>query len=144
MNTKRIFQSKYLADSAITQEQWLAEFIVERIAKKEGVTLPVKFWNTAKWKPVFQRQVVAANHLLKKYDLKDIIAALNSPKAKRVHSLGYLSFLEPIILMVGADRHLPRVESATEINFDGDIFEEVNQVLFESKSIKKRLWEQLA
>jgi hypothetical protein len=95
------YTSKYLADSEVTAAQYLCEFIVERIAKKEGATLPVKFWATAKWGKTFVRQIAAANKLLKTHDIRDIIAALNHPKGKWITSLGAVKQIEEIINMKG-------------------------------------------
>jgi hypothetical protein len=75
------FNSKYTDDDKeITPAQYLAELVCERIAKKDGKTLPVKFWNTDRWKKIFLQQLLAANTLLKVYHPIAIIRALRTQK----------------------------------------------------------------
>lgn len=94
--SEKTFQSKHAVDTNITAAQYLAEFMCERIAKKEGVQLPVRFWQLPHWKKVFLLQVLKANEWLKEYDISIIMKGLRSPAASKIYSLGYKSGLKPI------------------------------------------------
>lgn len=96
MSDKKGFESKYAVDTYVTAAQYLAEFMCERIAKKEGVQLPVRFWQLPHWKKVFLLQVLKANEWLKEYDMSVIMKGLRSPAASKIYSLGYKSGLKPI------------------------------------------------
>lgn len=93
---KQRFKSKYAVDTYVTGAQYLAEFMCERIAKKEGVQLPVRFWQLPHWKKVFQLQVLKANEWLKEYDISLILKGMRSPAAAKIYSLGFKSGLKPI------------------------------------------------
>lgn len=80
------FNSKYTDDDKdISPAQYLAELVCERIAKKDGNALPVKFWNTDRWKNIFLQQLLAANTLLKVYHPLAVIRGLRLQKT--VYSL---------------------------------------------------------
>lgn len=68
--------------------QYLAESMVDRMARKEGETLPLKFWELPRWKRVFLLQLRSANELLKSYSVEAIIRALRTTEGKKVYSLG--------------------------------------------------------
>lgn len=93
---KQTFQSKYAIDTDITPAQYLAEYMCERIAKKEGAQLPMRFWQLSHWKKVFLLQVLKANEWLKEYDMSVIMKGLRSPAAAKIYSLGFKSGLKPI------------------------------------------------
>lgn len=82
------YKSRYGASSNITAAQYLVEFIIERIAKKEKITLPFKFWNIPRWNRIFRMQIKYANELLKDYSEEEIFSALKSKKGERIYSLG--------------------------------------------------------
>jgi hypothetical protein len=92
---KNQYKSKY-SDQYVTGAQYLAEFICERIAEKDGKKLPYKFWNTEEWKKIFQLQIIKANELLKVYRVGVILKALQLPQAKRIYSLGLKKAIEPL------------------------------------------------
>lgn len=69
------YQSKY-GGGFITPQAYIVEMICERMAQKNKTTLPVKFWNTPKWKKIFLTQLLAATSLLKIYSAPAIIAGL--------------------------------------------------------------------
>lgn len=96
-----MFKSRYIIeDKEITAAQYLAEFICERIAEKEGKRLALKFWNNKEWNKKFRLQITHANKLLKDYDnnVRCIIRALNTFQGKKVYSLGARYILDPLII----------------------------------------------
>lgn len=82
------YKSRYGADSDITAAQYLVEFIMERIAKKEKTTLPYKFWNIPKWNKQFRMQIKYANELLAEYSEQEVFGALKTKQGQRIFSLG--------------------------------------------------------
>lgn len=93
---KSNFQSNYGGEWC-TAAHYLVEIICEKIAKKDGNSLPNKFWNVDKWKKTYRHQIIAANGLLKMYDAKAIMKAIRHPKAKTVYSYGAHFILVPLI-----------------------------------------------
>jgi hypothetical protein len=93
-------KSRYKSPSTgdyCTCAQYIAEIVCGRVAEKENIgTQSHKFWNTPKWRKMYQYQVVLANRLVKKYPEAAVVKAVNSPECKRMYSLRYPS-LEPII-----------------------------------------------
>ncbi len=94
---KKLYKSKYLADENISPAQYLTEVICERIAKKERIPLGPKFWQKDEWRKIFIRQIVAANKLLIKYKVTEIIQALNHPRGRWISSLGAKKQIEQIL-----------------------------------------------
>lgn len=84
---EKTYKSNY-TDQPITAAQFLAETMCERIAKKNNKVLKYKFWTEPEYKKIFQRQIVAANQLLKEIDVKDIMNFLRSKNGKNIYSLG--------------------------------------------------------
>lgn len=82
------YKSRYGANSDITAAQYLVEFMMERIAKKEKTTLPFKFWNIPRWNKVFRMQIKYANELLSEYSEEEVFAALKTKRGQRIFSLG--------------------------------------------------------
>ncbi len=66
---------------------YLAELAVTRHANYLKIPLPVKFWNTDEWKKEYKQQIIAANSLLKLFELEVILAALNSKDGNWIYSL---------------------------------------------------------
>lgn len=80
---KSLFSELY-----IDAPNYLAEFICKRNAEKENSgTLPEKFWNIPKYKSIYIREVSQARNLLKTYDARAIIGALDSWESKWIMSL---------------------------------------------------------
>lgn len=89
------FRSKYThEDYEITAAQYLAEFMSERKAKKDGKALPVKFWNVRGFKSTFFQQLKLANTLLKEYDIRVILNVLR--EMKYVYSLANKKLIQKI------------------------------------------------
>jgi hypothetical protein len=77
--------------------QYIAEMVCIRKAEKENVGRPAyALWNTKTWKKEFQSQVTKGYQLLKKFDEKAIINALNSYRGKGIYSLR-VKFLPDLI-----------------------------------------------
>lgn len=70
------FQSSW-TNQPITAAQYLAEKVVEREAHKKKVNLSSHWWNQKAWKNKFKSQVTKSYQLLKTYDLKAILRALD-------------------------------------------------------------------
>jgi len=71
------YKSKYGEENSYcTPQNYIAELVCERLAMKEKCVLPVKFWNTDKWKKTYLMQLLTATSLLKMYEPAAIIAAL--------------------------------------------------------------------
>lgn len=87
------YESRY-GGGHITAAQYLAELMCERIAKKNKKELVPHFWKTSLWKQTFCSQLLAANALLKLYEIKAITLALK----ENLHALSLRTkFLDPII-----------------------------------------------
>lgn len=77
--------------------QYLAEIMCIRMARKNKETLPVKFWNTPKWKMPYKQQIIAANALLKIYEPEHIIAAVNRKDCQWIYSLRFPGLNQKIL-----------------------------------------------
>lgn len=78
------YESRY-GGGFVSGGQYIAEIMCERIAKKDGRGLPVKFWNLPTWKKIFMQQLLASNGLLKLYHSQAILSALR--KDTKAYSL---------------------------------------------------------
>lgn len=87
MIKKNEFTSKY-TDKKVSAAAFLCDFIMEKIAAKQGKTLPWKYWATPEWGKAFKRQLVAANKLLEEVNLIHVMAFLRSKAAYKILSLG--------------------------------------------------------
>ena len=73
---------------ACSASQYIAELCCLRQAEKENVGRPAyALWNTEKWQKEFKKQIISASKLLKKYDEKAILNALNSSRGRRIFSV---------------------------------------------------------
>lgn len=81
------YPSKYSNGKTVSEAQYIAEFICERKAKKQKVDLHYRFWLSKEWEKEYKGQIAAAHKLLKKYDAKTIIEALNSSQGIKIYSL---------------------------------------------------------
>jgi len=82
---KTPFQSAYGA-GYIRADQWVTEKLCALMSKKSGSELPDKFWNLAKWKSIFRRQVQLASSLLILYDAEAISMALRDKRSYNIRS----------------------------------------------------------
>jgi hypothetical protein len=97
-SSKSRFLSRYTGSDEvyISDSQYLVETICERIASKDGLTLPNYFWKQPKWIKVWGAQVKRASKLLKEYDVTIILEALKHWRLKKVYSLGLASAIMPV------------------------------------------------
>ena len=95
---KSRFRSRYSAEEKFVRaDQYIAEFVCEKIARQKKSDLPNQFWNLPQWKVVFLRQVQLANSLLKIYDANHVISALRDPRTRTLRSLSAGFILDPVI-----------------------------------------------
>jgi hypothetical protein len=134
------YVSRYGATRKIGAPQFLAEFIMERQAKREKTVLPVKFWDNPNWSKQFLAQVVHANKLLKEYTCLEIITALKTKRGETIYSLGNKKSIEELL------KRKIKIESASTQGLDTNTFiidddseEEICQV-----PQRKNLWEELS
>lgn len=71
----------------VSAAQYITELICEHKAKKDKEDLHYKFWEHKKWAVFYRNQIASANKLLKTYEAKAIIDALNSSSAQKIYSL---------------------------------------------------------
>lgn len=72
----------------IADAPFLAELMVERVAKKDRRSLPPRFWDEKEWGPLFKRQLRFAQGLLRLYGVNVILRVLDGARGKSVYSLG--------------------------------------------------------
>jgi hypothetical protein len=85
MNNK--YPSKYSNGKTVSAAQYITELICEKKAKLSKEDLHAKFWLTKKWSAYYRNQIATANKLVKKYNPKAIVRALNNSKAEKIYSL---------------------------------------------------------
>ncbi len=81
------YPSKYSNGKHVSAAQYITEIICEHLAKKNKQDLHYRFWISVAWEKFYKSQIFTANKLLKKYDAKAIIKALESTKAQKIYSL---------------------------------------------------------
>lgn len=74
------YPSRYSPDGWVTAAQFIIELVCEAQAKKDCKELPLKFWTHEEWQAEFKSQTRATARLLKKYEPKAIINAIQSKK----------------------------------------------------------------
>lgn len=124
--------SKYSNGKEITAAQYITEIICEHWAKQNQKDLHYRFWSTSKeWAKHYKGQITTANKLVKKYNPKAIIKALNDPKASRIYSLR-APHLSAII------EHYEKVlqEQSEELTKN---FQRKQDVKFEKQKVKKNI-----
>lgn len=90
---KRTDKSKYRHKSTgdyCTCAAYIAETMCIRNSerKNEG-SLPYKFWNKKPWNWTFQRQLIAANKILKNFSEAAVVKAIESKDFKSIFSLNH-------------------------------------------------------
>ena len=91
MVKERSDKSKYTSPSTgefCTCAQYVAELMCTRMAQRKNQgTQAYKFWNTEKWKKIYQFQVILANRLISKYSELALVKAVQSRELSRAYSL---------------------------------------------------------
>jgi len=90
--------SKYSNNKQVSCAQYVTEIICEHKAFKDKKDLHYRFWTNKEWAGFYRSQIGTANKLLKSYDCKAIINALNNPKSRRTYSLRAPHLLDTIKL----------------------------------------------
>lgn len=76
-----------------SQRDKLVTCIMKRKYEKQGVTLPVKYWNLPQYKEEYQHQMRAAAKIIRAYDMEAVWNVINKEKwcwslhAKQLHTL---------------------------------------------------------
>lgn len=82
-----MFQS-IASPAKISGPKYLAELMCQKYAFDNNLgTLPKKFWQMPKYKQKYIMELSQAYNLTKKYDVRAIVNAIKSPKAKWIKSL---------------------------------------------------------
>ena len=91
MAKERSDRSKYTSPSTgefCTCAQYVAELMCTRMAQRKNQgTQAYKFWNTDKWKKIYQLQVILASRLISKYSEIALVKAVQSRELSRAYSL---------------------------------------------------------
>lgn len=109
---KSRYPSRYSPKAWITASQYIVELICEAKALADQTSLPKQFWTLPKWKTYFAQQSVACSTLLKKYDARAIILALQDSRAKRIFSLRaphLAKIIDEKVIQVGRQDEMERV-----------------------------------
>lgn len=89
------FESRF-GGGWLAANQFLAEGMCARQARRDKVELPARFWDRPRWKRVFLTQLRFANSLLLLYPVEAIIKALRTKEGARAYSLA-APWLDPLI-----------------------------------------------
>jgi hypothetical protein len=81
----------------VSAAQYITEIICEHLAVKEKRDLHYRFWVSPQWAKFYKSQIFTANVLLKTYNSKAILNALNNIKAKNIYSLRAPHLIDLII-----------------------------------------------
>lgn len=133
-----VYISKY-TERKVTAPQYLADFIMERIAAKEKTVLTYKYWNDERWKATYLAQLAHANALLKEASIVSILDFLrNHYRGKQIFSLG----LKKNILQ--GCKEGPKHSNGIIVH--DDVMEDLSSLEVddeENNSNKRSLWEKL-
>jgi len=81
------YPSRYSNGKDVSAAQYITELICEHKAKLDKLDLHYKFWINKEWAKYYRNQIATANQLLKKYNPKSVIRALNDKRAEKIYSL---------------------------------------------------------
>jgi len=77
---KSRYPSRYSPGGFVTATQYIIELTCENQARYRKTELPAKFWNLPEWNNTFKRYLRQVQALLKKYDERAIIRAIQKNK----------------------------------------------------------------
>lgn len=123
--------SKYSNGKEVTAAQYITEIICENWARQNQMDLHYRFWTSDKWQKHYRGQIPAANKLVKKYNPKAIIKALNDPRGRKIFSLR-ATYFYPII-----EEYEKILESQSEELTQ--TYERKEEVKFAQKKVKKNI-----
>lgn len=124
--------SRYSNNKSVSAAQYITELICEHKAKINKEDLHYRFWEHKKWAAFYRNQIASANKLLKKYDAKAIVEALNSTEAQKIYSLR-APHLVPMIDQ--AQDRLTKQSNNTVVHTD---IERKQDVMFDRKLSHKK------
>lgn len=81
-----------------TCQQYLAELMCIRQAKKNGERLGPGFWNTDRWRKTYKLQIIKANALLRVFSERALVASLHTKKGELIWSLHWRDLAELVII----------------------------------------------
>lgn len=81
------YPSRYSNGKSVSSAQYITELICEHKARLNKLDLHYKFWVNKEWAKYYRNQIATANQLVKKYNAKSIIKALNDKRAEKIYSL---------------------------------------------------------
>jgi hypothetical protein len=110
-----MLRSRYGATAPLNENQYLAELMCERQAKKDRKDLPDRFWRLPAYERAYALQCRQAAALLKLYPLETILAVLRT-SGKNAYSLG-AKWLHPLFKAAHEARPQPKpqVEMKQEV-----------------------------
>lgn len=119
---KSKYPSRYSPEGFVTAAQYIIELICEKNAKLKKKDLPIKFWRLDEWDKFYRSQLRKTHSLLKKYDEKAIIQALNDTRAWNIYSL-FAPWLEDIVSekQTQLDKLAKQKETETPIEIQKEI-----------------------
>jgi hypothetical protein len=107
---KSRYHSPYSPGAYVTAVQYIIELICEKRAVSLKKDLPIQFWKNKEWASFFTSQLKLCHGLLKKYDEKAIIAAIQDDEAWNAYSLtAFRLWLKPVL-----ERHEARIKVQKE------------------------------
>lgn len=124
------YPSRYSNGKTVSAAQYITELICEHKANIEKLDLHYKFWINKEWSKYYRDQIATANKLLKKYNPKAIIRALNDRKAEKIYSLR-----APHLLAI-IDHHETLIESEN-VNLTEEI-DRSEKTIFRQKTNSKQ------
>ena len=81
------YPSRYSNGKLVSAAQYITELICEKKAKQDKLDLNYRFWLKSEWSKYYKNQIASAHKLLKKYNAKAIIRALQDKKTDKIYSL---------------------------------------------------------
>lgn len=85
--SKNIYPSRYSNGKCVSAAQYITELICEKKAKQDKLDIGYKFWINPEWSKYYRNQIGSANKLLKTYNPKAIIRALQDKRTEKIYSL---------------------------------------------------------
>ena len=140
MAKERSNKSTYTSPSTgefCTCAQYVAEIMCTRMAQRKNQgPQAYKFWNTDKWKKIYQFQVILANRLISQYSEGALARAVNSRQLSRAYSLRHPKVSEVVRKF---DIQLKSTEKDTEVNIDVNVDAKRRKTSYGKKSKLNKL-----
>jgi len=111
---KSRYPSRYSPGKFITEAQYILELVCEKKAKVDKKELPIHFWDLPEWQAFFKMQLRRVHTLLKKYDMKAILAAIN--KCWKLYSILPAWFEQKVKEEQSVLEKMPIIDSFEPIN----------------------------